>query len=160
MGRHRKASHGKHVREVVISTASAAIFGICLTATPAQASENPGNAALDWEQVHAAGCWYAWGGTSCGQGYDCSGVVYEAFLHSSGINLGRSTYDMLRSPHLRQVPLADARRGDLLFYGTGHVEMKTRWWHTSYGAHDSGTRVGYAHWNGYWAPTMAFRVVR
>jgi cell wall-associated NlpC family hydrolase len=117
----------------------------------------PGNAALNWEETHAAGCWYSWGGTSCGRGYDCSGVVYEAFLHE-GINLGRTTYDMLRSRHLVQIPVADAQRGDLLFYGSGHVELKTAWWHTSYGAHESGTRVGYAHWNSYWAPTMAFRV--
>lgn len=130
-----------------------------LLTSPAQASVTPGNAALNWEEAHAAGCWYNYGGTSCAQGYDCSGVVYEAFIHQ-GINLGRTTWDMLRSPHLRAIPVASAQRGDLLFYGTGHVEIKTLWWHTSYGAHDWGTRVGYAHWNSWWAPTMAFRVVR
>jgi cell wall-associated NlpC family hydrolase len=150
----------KRIREAVLIAISAVIFGVCLTAAPAQASVTPGNAALNWEESHAAGCWYAWGGTSCGHGYDCSGVIYEAFLHSSGINVGRDTYAMLRSPHLRWIPLASAQRGDLLFYGTGHVEIKTVWWHTSFGAHHSGTRVGYAHWNSYWAPTMAFRVVR
>jgi cell wall-associated NlpC family hydrolase len=159
MGRHRKPRS----RAFVITTAAAlvplAAAGTLLGGT-AQASETPGNAALDWEQTHAAGCWYAWGGTSCAQGYDCSGVVEQAFLHATGIYLGRSTYDMLRNPHLRRIPVADAQRGDLLFYGSGHVEMKTRWYHVSYGAHDTGTRVGYAHWSGYWAPTMAFRVVR
>ncbi len=158
MGGHEKPRKG-HLREVAATAASALALGLCLTAAPAQASASPGNAALNWEETHAGGCWYAWGGTSCSQGYDCSGVVYEAFLHATGINLGRSTYDMLRSPHLRAIPVSQAQRGDLLFYGSGHVEIKTAWYHTSYGAHDYGTRVGYAHWSGWWAPTMAFRVI-
>lgn len=155
MGRHRKPSPGKR-RAAVLFAAAAVISGFSLA--PAQASVTPGNAALNWEQAHAAGCWYFYGGTSCGQGYDCSGVIYEALLHATGINIGRNTYAMLRSPHLRPIPLADAQRGDLLFYGTGHVELMTRWKGVSYGAHDWGQRVGYAHWNSYWHPTMAFRV--
>lgn len=157
MGRHEKPK--RYIREAAVIAVSALILGLCLSSPPVQASVTPGNAALNWKETHAAGCWYAWGGTSCSQGYDCSGVVYEAFLHATGINLGRSTYDMLRSPHLRAIPVSSAQRGDLLFYGTGHVEIKTLWYHVSYGAHDYGTRVGYARWNGYWAPTMAFRVV-
>lgn len=154
MGRHRKPR--KHRAAILVVLAAS---GSLLTAVPAQASVTPGNAALNWEESHAAGCWYNYGGTSCGRGYDCSGVVYEAFLRE-GINLGRNTYAMLRSRHLESIPVADAQRGDLLFYGSGHVEIKTKWWHTSFGAHHTGTRVGYAHWNGYYYPTMAFRVVR
>ena len=157
MGRHRKPK--SYAREMAVITLFILILGLCLSSPPAQAGPTPGNAALNWEEAHAAGCWYAWGGTSCSEGYDCSGVVYEAFLHATGINLGRSTYDMLRSPHLREIPVSQAQRGDLMFYGTGHVEIKTIWWHATYGAHDYGTRVGYARWSSYWAPTMAFRVV-
>ena len=47
---------------------------------------------------HATGCWYYYGGTSCAQGYDCSGLVMEAFGHGAGIWLPHSTYAMLERP--------------------------------------------------------------
>ena len=50
-----------------------------------------GNAALNWAERHAAGCWYTYGGTSCSHGYDCSGLVMEAFGHGAGIWLPHST---------------------------------------------------------------------
>ena len=31
-----------------------------------------GNAALNWAEGHARGCWYSYGGSSCSPGYDCS----------------------------------------------------------------------------------------
>lgn len=117
-----------------------------------------GNAALNWAEGHATGCWYAWGGTSCGQGYDCSGLVMEAVGHATGIWLPHSTYSMLGNPHLHRIPLSQARRGDLMFYGSGHVELNTIWYHQTFGAHDTGTRVGYAHWGYGWNPTAAYRV--
>jgi len=43
-----------------------------------------GNAALNWAEGHAAGCWYSYGGTSCSPGYDCSGLVMEALGHAAG----------------------------------------------------------------------------
>lgn len=124
----------------------------------AHAAENLGAAGLDWAEAHATGCWYAWGGTNCAEGYDCSGLVSSSILQATGIWVGRDTYEMLDSPHLHRIPLSEARRGDLLFYGTGHVEFDTMWPHTSFGAHDFGTRVGWAQWNGWWSPTMAFAV--
>ena len=88
------------------------------------------------------------------------GVIFLAgvILNATGISIGRDTYEMLDNPHLHQIPLDEARRGDLLFYGTGHVEFDTEWYHVSFGAHDWGTRVGWARWNGWWSPTMAFEV--
>ena len=44
-----------------------------------------GNAALNWAERNAKGCWYSYGGTSCSRGYDCSGLVMEAFGHGAGI---------------------------------------------------------------------------
>jgi cell wall-associated NlpC family hydrolase len=141
--------------------------GAAVAAAPGAASaaayggSAAGNAALNWAEAHATGCWYAYGGTGpCGAGYDCSGLVYEAFLHI-GINITRDTYTMLASGgggHFRWIPLSQARRGDVLFYSSGHVEIMTIWYHTSYGAQQTGTRVGWHTWSGWWQPTSAYRV--
>lgn len=117
-----------------------------------------GNAALNWAERNATGCWYTYGGTDCGQGYDCSGLVMEAFGRGAGIWLPHSTYAMLSSPHLHRIPLSQARRGDLMFYGSGHVEINTVWYHQTFGAHSSGQRVGWISWGPYWYPTAAYRV--
>jgi len=117
-----------------------------------------GNAALNWAERHAAGCWYTYGGTSCAHGYDCSGLVMEAFGHGAGIWLPHSTYAMLGNRHLHRIPLSQARRGDLMFFGSGHVEINTIWYHKTFGAHHSGTRVGWRTWNQWWHPTAAYRV--
>jgi cell wall-associated NlpC family hydrolase len=117
-----------------------------------------GNAALNWAERHTAGCWYSYGGSSCSPGYDCSGLVMEAFGRGAGIRLPHSTYAMLGSPHLHWIPLSQARRGDLMFYGSGHVEINTTWYHQTFGAHDWGERVGWATWGPWWHPTAAYRV--
>ena len=114
-----------------------------------------GNAALDWAENHAAGCWYAYGGTSCAQGYDCSGLVMEAFGQGAGIWLPRTTYGMLGSYRLHWLPAGQERRGDLAFYGSGHVEIVTVWYRTTFGAHDWGQRVG---WIREWMQPTFYRV--
>src|SRR6266699_3879072 len=83
---------------------------------------------------------YVYGGT--GPGFDCSGLVMEAYRHA-GISLPRTTYGMLASRKLIRV--RHPRMGDLAFYGTGHVELFRRWGYT-FGAHDSGTRVSLVHY--------------
>jgi len=117
-----------------------------------------GNAALNWAERNAKGCWYSYGGTSCSRGYDCSGLVMEAFGHGAGIWLPHSTYAMLGNRHLHWIPLSQARRGDLMFYGSGHVEINTMWYHETFGAHSTGQRVGYITWGPWWHPTAAYRV--
>ena len=117
-----------------------------------------GNAALNWAERNAKGCWYSYGGTSCSRGYDCSGLVMEAFGHGAGIWLPHSTYAMLGNRHLHWIPLSQARRGDLMFYGSGHVEINTVWYHQTFGAHDWGERVGWISWGPWWHPTAAYRV--
>jgi cell wall-associated NlpC family hydrolase len=116
-----------------------------------------GNRALDWAERYALGHWYCWAGAgpSC---YDCSGLVMAAFGHADGIWLPHSTYLMPGSPRLHWIPLSQARRGDILFYGPGHVEFDTVWYHVSFGAHDSGSRVGWIRWGWGWYPTAAYRV--
>jgi cell wall-associated NlpC family hydrolase len=123
--------------------------------TQAQIS-NLDNAALNWAESQA-GKPYSFGAAGP-YAYDCSGLVMAAFRHV-GISLPHSTYAMLGDPHLIRVPLSDIRRGDILFYGSGHVEFATVFHDMSFGAHDSGTTVGWIRWwPGSWQPTMAFEV--
>jgi hypothetical protein len=136
----------------------AAQASVSHSATSGYGGSRPGNAALNWAERHATGCWYSYGGSSCSPGYDCSGLVMEAFGHGAGIWLPHSSYAMLASPHLHWIPLSQARRGDLMFYGSGHVEINTVWYHQTFGAHDWGQRVGWTTWGPWWYPTAAYRV--
>jgi cell wall-associated NlpC family hydrolase len=129
-----------------------------VAATSSYGGSTAGNAALNWAERNATGCWYSYGGTSCSHGYDCSGLVMEAFGHGAGIWLPHSTYAMLSNPHLHRIPLSQARRGDLMFYGSGHVEIDTVWHDQTFGAHSSGQRVGWIAWGPWWYPTAAYRV--
>jgi peptidoglycan DL-endopeptidase CwlO len=95
---------------------------------------------------------YVWGGT--GPGFDCSGLVMEAYLHS-GMRLPRTTTEMLASRKL--IRIRHPRMGDLAFYGTGHVELFRRWGYT-FGAHHYGTPVGLIHYGYGWKPTAFYRV--
>ena len=99
----------------------------------------------------------AYGGSSCSHGYDCSGLVMEAFGHGAGIWLPHSTYAMLRSPHLHWIPLSQARRGDLMFYGSGHVELYAHG-DLTFGAHDAGTIISWIQFGPWWHPTAYYRV--
>jgi cell wall-associated NlpC family hydrolase len=120
-----------------------------LTAT----TQSIGSRILNMAETRA-GHWYAYGGAGP-YVFDCSGLVYWA-SHRLGVNMPRTTYGMLSSYHLYRV--YSPRRGDLAFYGSGHVEFVTIWYHTTFGALHPGTRVGWHRWNAYWHPTMYFRI--
>lgn len=152
------AAPGTAVMVPVITRPALVTPAAAVPATLDAYAASPGDAALNWAEEHAAGIWYAWGGTGP-WGYDCSGLVYESVGRAAGIWLPRTTYGMLGSGHLVPVPVAQAQRGDLMFFGSGHVEIKTAWWHGTFGAQQSGTRVGWHVWNGWWQPTMAFRII-
>jgi cell wall-associated NlpC family hydrolase len=130
---------------------------------PASASVSvPGvSAALEsnvWNfAMHQRGKPYEWGGTGP-YGFDCSGLVYAAY-RSRGVILPRTTYGMLASRHLVRISKAQARPGDLAFYGSGHVELfdRANW---TYGAASSGTRIGFHHMGPWWHATMYFAVRR
>jgi cell wall-associated NlpC family hydrolase len=100
---------------------------------------------------------YVYGGTGPG-GFDCSGLVFAAY-RSRGVHLPRTTYGMLASRHLVRIRKSKARRGDLAFFGSGHVELfdHGNW---TYGAAHSGTRIGYHRMSRWWHPTKYFRVRR
>lgn len=113
-----------------------------------------GDAVLNSAESRA-GAWYIWGGAGPWV-FDCSGlVVWAAARH--GVYLPHSTYSMVSSPHLYRVYAP--RRGDLAFFGTGHVELVTIWYHVTFGAHHSGTRVGWSHYDPrYYGPTAFYRL--
>lgn len=158
-------------RSLAVAALLAALFAAGLAAQPAGAAvaapgtasaaayggSAAGNAALNWAEHYATGHPYVYGAAGP-YAYDCSGLVMAAFAHGAGVSLPHSTYAMLSSPRLHRIPLSEARRGDLLFYGSGHVEIDTIWHDMSYGAQHSGTLVGWHHWGYGWVPTMAFRV--
>jgi cell wall-associated NlpC family hydrolase len=90
------------------------------------------------------------------RGFDCSGLVYASY-RATGIALPRTTYGMLGSWRLVRISRSQARRGDLAFFGTGHVEIFD-WGNWTFGAADSGTLIGFHKMNSFWHPTMYFRV--
>jgi len=98
---------------------------------------------------------YIWGGTGP-YGFDCSGLVYAAY-RAAGLLLPRTTYEMLDSWHLVRIPKRLARRGDLAFFGTGHVELYD-WGPWTFGAETTGTLIGFHRMSAYWHPTMYFRI--
>lgn len=75
------------------------------------------------------GCPYTWGGTGpCAAGYDCSGLVMDAYAQA-GVTIPRTSQDQWATlPH---VPASQVKAGDLVFFagadGTpaspGHVGL-------------------------------------
>jgi hypothetical protein len=116
------------------------------------------NAALNWAEGNATGNWYAWGGT--GPDYDCSGLVMVAFQHE-GINLPHNTVAMVDSGKL--VRVYNPARGDLAMWGPVgapyHVEFVTIWPDTTFGAHDTGSQIGWLYWGDWLAPSAYYEVV-
>jgi len=145
------------VRVILAALAAAAITLVLapLAPSPASAAAAPARmVALTWA-THQAGKPYCYGGTgpSC---FDCSGLVMEAYAHA-GIALPRTTYAMLASPHLVRIAASARKRGDLAFYGSGHVELVTANGHT-FGAAAPGTLLWWHIPSAAWHPTMYFRV--
>jgi cell wall-associated NlpC family hydrolase len=146
----------------LLAAAALIAAGLALPAlaSPAQAAVRTAAqmdaAALNWAEAHATGLPYVYGAAGP-SGYDCSGLVVAAFAHT-GITLPRTTNAMLASPLLIPVPLSQVRRGDLLFFGSGHVEFATAWHDTSFGAHDSGSAIGWITYGYGWVPTAAYQV--
>lgn len=67
-------------------------------------------------------CPYLWGGTGpCSVGFDCSGLVQQAWA-AAGVSIPRTTYAQYDAlPHVSK---ADLVPGDLVFFdGVGHVAM-------------------------------------
>jgi len=93
-----------------------------------------------------AGKPYCYGGegskTKSASCYDCSGLIYTAYLHA-GISLPRTADNQRRSSKVVRISKSQTKDGDLIFWGYGHVEMVDRVGSRvyRYGAHHSGTRL-------------------
>jgi cell wall-associated NlpC family hydrolase len=59
------------------------------------------------------GARYAYGGTSPGQGFDCSGLVFYAYTQA-GYTVPRTSQEQFRAT--RKIALRDAGPGDLMFF--------------------------------------------
>jgi NlpC/P60 family len=135
---------------ILIASVVLLIFG---TFGAHASTQSRGVAALQWAESKA-GDWYQYGAAGPST-FDCSGLVYRAYL-AQGINIGRDTYDMLASSHLVRVSASQAQRGYLAFYGSGHVEFVTK--RGTFGALETGTRIGWHRPSASFHPTMYFRV--
>jgi cell wall-associated NlpC family hydrolase len=87
----------------------------------------------------------------------------RAYEHA-GVGLPHNTVAMLDSGKLRWEPRSQARWGDLVMWGGSspfHVELFAGWnGERTFGAHDSGTRVGFMWYGGWWyANENFYRVV-
>jgi cell wall-associated NlpC family hydrolase len=144
-------------RKFVIMVSTALTF-LAFSVMPAQASASHRTKlrvlAYDYA-VSQAGKMYCWGGTgpSC---YDCSGLLYMAY-QGEGLWIGRTTYDMLDNRRLVRIKASQARRGDLAFFGTGHVMMVDRA-NIVFGATTYGQRIGWLRTNSVWHPTAYYRI--
>lgn len=90
--------------------------------------------------------------------WDCSGLVQWAY-RKAGLSIPRTTGGMLGSSKL--VRTRHPKKGYLAFFGSGHVELFVSGTATkgvTFGAHRSGTTVGYRHYNSYYHPTAFYYV--
>ncbi len=77
--------------------------------------------------------------------WDCSGLVSAAYRHA-GIALPRTVADIRASATTIPVARGKARWGHLVVWGTSHIELFVKASGgrvLTFGAHRSGTRVGY-----------------
>jgi cell wall-associated NlpC family hydrolase len=116
-------------------------------------SDPPRELAYQWAETQA-GVRYRYGSQGKG-GYDCSGLVRTAYRHA-GIWLPRTSGEMLQYWRLDQE--SSPRQGDLVFFGTGHVELfagRDR----SFGAETNPAGTWWNRWwPGTWWPTAYYRI--
>ena len=60
---------------------------------------------------------YRWGGNTPDSGFDCSGLIGYVYRDAAGLQLPRSTREMIDMPSLR-VPRQQLHSGDLVFFAT------------------------------------------
>jgi cell wall-associated NlpC family hydrolase len=139
----------------IAGTAAVAPAARAAVLAPAQGTPYFGDRMLNQAETRA-GDWYQWAAAGP-YTFDCSGLVVWA-AGRLGRTVPHSTYSMLAdSGQFYAIPVSSAVRGDLMFFGSGHVEIKTKWYHGTFGAQQTGTRVGWHTWSAYWQPTMALR---
>lgn len=89
---------------------------------------------------------YVWGGTSLSKGADCSGFCHAVY-RACGVStskLPRASYSMAASSVGKTVSLANAKPGDLVFYGNtrGQVDHVALYIGNNQVIHESGRKEG------------------
>lgn len=105
--------------------------------------------------AHQAGKPYIWGGTGP-VGFDCSGLVMTSY-EKEHLYLPRTTYDMIDSKNTYRISHSRIKKGDLAFFGSGHVELVAGK-HMTFGALHTGAPLGWHTENSFWHPTEYRRV--
>jgi cell wall-associated NlpC family hydrolase len=144
---------GRLSRLVLGAAATVAAFSALLLPGTAHAATDHGAAMLSAARTRA-GDWYAYGSAGPAT-FDCSGLVMWA-AKQAGVTLPHNTVAMLSSGHLTRT--YSPQPGDLAFFGTGHVEIVDRGHDVTFGAQQTGTRVGDHTWSVYWHPTAYYVV--
>lgn len=162
-GRHAKSRSRRHVAAPLAAALLAAgpLVGSVLLTQPASAAESVGNRMLDKAESRT-GDWYSYGGTGPSS-FDCSGLVYWAAGAAGRTNWPRDTYDIAALIGKRFVITSHPQRGDLALWGSVsapyHVEFVTKWWETTFGAQNTGTRVGWHYHYPGWRPDFYLRIL-
>lgn len=140
-------------RLVLGAVTTVAALGALMLPGTAHAATGHGAAMLSAAHTRT-GDWYAYGAAGPST-FDCSGLVSWA-AGQAGVTLPHNTVSMLSSGHLTRTyhPVA----GDLAFYGSGHVEIVDRGHDVTFGAQQTGTRIGAHTWSVYWHPTAYYVV--
>jgi cell wall-associated NlpC family hydrolase len=145
---------GQRAHASAISATRVATVSLHDTRTVASVSHAPAHPLkwymLKWAETQA-GKPYAWGGSGPGS-YDCSGLVMAAWAHY-GKALPHNVASMLASGRLYRISAGKRGPGDLVVWGNFHVEIVTL--RGTFGAHSSGTLVGWAR---YWGTPTFWRV--
>lgn len=143
---------------VLAATAAlAALTGLSVDQAHA-ATESPGARVLAEAQTRA-GDWYAYGAAGP-SAFDCSGLIFWAASEVGIKNMPRDTTEMLATGVADGllVPTRHPGAGSLAFFGTEHVEIVARGHDRTFGALNTGTRVGYHQWNAYWRPSAFYNI--
>lgn len=132
-----------------------------VTVVPAKAVAQKSHTAMRWAKTQA-GKPYVYGADGPSS-YDCSGLVMRAY-QKAGKSLPHNTGAMLASGKLTRVSKSSVRWGDLVFFGTGHVELWGHWTNkaktrgVTFGAHHSGTDISYRPFGPGYQPTAFYHV--
>jgi cell wall-associated NlpC family hydrolase len=93
--------------------AAPATAGQAPVAPATETSNLPLGTAIAELAMDLIGTRYRYGGTSPGEGFDCSGLVFYAYSQA-GLTIPRTSQEQFRAA--RKIALGDAGAGDLIFF--------------------------------------------
>jgi cell wall-associated NlpC family hydrolase len=136
-------------RALALIAAAAVVLALLayFNASDAHAASSPRQYAAMHKAVSKKGKPYRYGAAGPSS-FDCSGLVVWAY-RQVGFSLPRTTGSMYSSSKFTTISKNSLHYGDLVFFGTGHVELFGHWANKShtvgytFGAHHSGTTVSY-----------------